>query len=195
MKDQESVQKFIELRAQGVTFARIADQLGVAKSTLILWSRQHQHLIQNLRTWSGRSLWIAPSPPGRSASSPSRSSCGGSRPNWRAGSGPGLHAGLQNMASNCTVASSVSAVPCSSAPASNSPATMKPGSHPGLEGVAPGAARIARLAGRGTVSPSVSGRSCAIGIAGHGRFVACCSRRRLIKFHDSEPLLAERKRF
>ena len=50
MKDQETVQKFIELRSRGVSFARIAEQLGVAKSTLILWSREHQHLIQNLRT-------------------------------------------------------------------------------------------------------------------------------------------------
>jgi len=49
MKDQETVQKFIELRSKGVSFARIAEQLGVAKSTLILWSREQQHLIQNLR--------------------------------------------------------------------------------------------------------------------------------------------------
>jgi hypothetical protein len=49
MKDQETVQKFIELRAQRVSFARIAGQLNVAKPTLIEWSRQHQHLIQNLR--------------------------------------------------------------------------------------------------------------------------------------------------
>ncbi len=49
MKDQESVQKFIELRSRGVSFVRIAKELGVAKSTLILWSREHQHLIQNLR--------------------------------------------------------------------------------------------------------------------------------------------------
>src|SRR5215467_3123896 len=49
MKDQETVQKFIELRAKGISYARIAEQLGVAKSTLILWSREQQHLIQNLR--------------------------------------------------------------------------------------------------------------------------------------------------
>jgi len=49
MKDQETVQKFIELRSRGVSFARIAEQLGVAKSTLILWSREHQYVIQNLR--------------------------------------------------------------------------------------------------------------------------------------------------
>jgi len=50
MKDQETIQQFIQLRAQGISFARIATKLGVAKSTLILWSREHQHLIQNLRT-------------------------------------------------------------------------------------------------------------------------------------------------
>ena len=50
MKDHETVQKFIELRSKGISFARIAEQLGVAKSTLILWSREHQHLIQNLRS-------------------------------------------------------------------------------------------------------------------------------------------------
>jgi transposase-like protein len=50
MKEQETKQKFVELRAKGVSFARIAEQLGVAKSTLINWSREHQHLIQNLRT-------------------------------------------------------------------------------------------------------------------------------------------------
>jgi transposase-like protein len=50
MKDQEIVQQFIELRSKGISFARIAAQLGIAKSTLILWSKEHQHLIQNLRT-------------------------------------------------------------------------------------------------------------------------------------------------
>ena len=49
VKDQETVQQFIELRSQGISFARIAKKLGVAKSTLILWSHEHQHLIKNLR--------------------------------------------------------------------------------------------------------------------------------------------------
>ena len=48
MKDQQTVQQFIELRARGISFAKIALQLGVAKSTLVNWSREHQHLIQNL---------------------------------------------------------------------------------------------------------------------------------------------------
>lgn len=49
MKDQETLQQFIELRAKNVSFAHIAEKLGVAKSTLINWSREQQHLIQNLR--------------------------------------------------------------------------------------------------------------------------------------------------
>jgi orotate phosphoribosyltransferase-like protein len=50
MKDQDTVQKFIELRSKGMSFARLAEELGVAKSTLILWSQKYQHLIHNLRT-------------------------------------------------------------------------------------------------------------------------------------------------
>ncbi len=50
MADDKTIQQFIELRSRGVSFARIADELGVSKGTLINWSRQHQHLIQNLRT-------------------------------------------------------------------------------------------------------------------------------------------------
>lgn len=50
MLEDQKVQEFIGLRSRGLSFARIAEELGVAKSTLINWSRQHQHLIQNLRT-------------------------------------------------------------------------------------------------------------------------------------------------
>ncbi len=49
MKDQETVQKFIELRAQGLSYRAIARQLNVALGTLVHWSREHQHLIENLR--------------------------------------------------------------------------------------------------------------------------------------------------
>jgi transposase-like protein len=49
VKDQQTVQQFIELRSKGLSFARIAQQLGVATSTLVNWSREHQHLIHNLR--------------------------------------------------------------------------------------------------------------------------------------------------
>ena len=48
-KDQETVQKFIELRAQGWSFVRIAAELGVAKSTLTEWSRKFRFEIHNRR--------------------------------------------------------------------------------------------------------------------------------------------------
>jgi len=50
MKDQETIQRFINLRAQGMAFAKIADELKVSKPTLIEWSRRYQFEIQNLRT-------------------------------------------------------------------------------------------------------------------------------------------------
>jgi hypothetical protein len=50
MKDQETHNKFIELRSQGRSFTRIAAELGVAKSTLIEWSRKFRFEIHNRRT-------------------------------------------------------------------------------------------------------------------------------------------------
>ena len=49
MKDQETQQKFVELRARGRSFARIAEELQVSKRTLIEWSRKFQFEIQNQR--------------------------------------------------------------------------------------------------------------------------------------------------
>ena len=49
MKDQETMQKFIELRSQGWTYARLMAELNVSKPTLIDWSRKFQFQIQNLR--------------------------------------------------------------------------------------------------------------------------------------------------
>src|SRR5215813_756082 len=48
-KDPELVDRFVELRAQGWTLARISTELNVTKPTLITWSRKHRYLIQNLR--------------------------------------------------------------------------------------------------------------------------------------------------
>jgi len=48
MHDDKTIQRFIELRVQGVVFTRIADELNVAKCTLIGWSHKHQHTIANL---------------------------------------------------------------------------------------------------------------------------------------------------
>lgn len=49
MKDQETQQRFIQLRAQGWTFQRIGSELNVSKGTLINWSRKFQFEIQNHR--------------------------------------------------------------------------------------------------------------------------------------------------
>ena len=47
MHAPETRQKFVERRAQGWSFVRIAAELGVAKSTLIEWSRQLRFELQN----------------------------------------------------------------------------------------------------------------------------------------------------
>lgn len=49
MKDPATKEQFVELRAQGVSFAVIAERLGVAKSTLIAWSKEAENDIGNLR--------------------------------------------------------------------------------------------------------------------------------------------------
>ncbi len=49
MHDEQTIQRFIELRSQGWAFARISTELNVSKPTLIKWSRKHQFQIQNLR--------------------------------------------------------------------------------------------------------------------------------------------------
>lgn len=48
-KEPELIDRFLELRAQGWTFARIAAEINVSKPTLIAWSRKHQHRLHNLR--------------------------------------------------------------------------------------------------------------------------------------------------
>jgi len=48
MYDDKTVQRFIDLRVQGRSFARLAEELNVSKPTLIAWSRKHQHTIANL---------------------------------------------------------------------------------------------------------------------------------------------------
>ena len=48
MHDDKTVQRFIELRVQGCSFAQIATELKVTKATLIGWSHKHQHTIANL---------------------------------------------------------------------------------------------------------------------------------------------------
>lgn len=49
MKDQRTKQRFIELRAQGMSYSRIAQELLVSKQTLIEWSRYLGDEIANLK--------------------------------------------------------------------------------------------------------------------------------------------------
>ena len=62
MHDDQTVQRFIELRAQGWTYARLMTELNVSKPTLIAWSRKHQFQIQNLKAIELEALrekWLA----------------------------------------------------------------------------------------------------------------------------------------
>ena len=62
MHDDKTVQRFIELRAQGWTYARLMTELNVTKPTLIAWSRKHQFQIQNLKAIELEALgekWLA----------------------------------------------------------------------------------------------------------------------------------------
>lgn len=49
MKTQETKEKFIELRAKGLSFKKIAKKLGVSKHTLINWSKDLKMEIANLK--------------------------------------------------------------------------------------------------------------------------------------------------
>jgi transcriptional regulator with XRE-family HTH domain len=62
MHDANTVQRFIELRAQGMSYARLMAELNVSKPTLIAWSRKHQFSIQNLKAIELEALgekWLA----------------------------------------------------------------------------------------------------------------------------------------
>src|SRR3954465_15690708 len=56
MHHQDTIQKFITLRAEGKSFAKISESLNVSERTLINWSRIHQFEIQNLRTIRGEAI-------------------------------------------------------------------------------------------------------------------------------------------
>ena len=62
MHDENTVQRFIELRAQGWSYLRLMAELKVTKPTLIAWSRKHQFQIQNLKAIELEALgekWLA----------------------------------------------------------------------------------------------------------------------------------------
>src|SRR6478735_3596954 len=62
MHTPETVQRFVELRAQSWSYARLMTELNVTKPTLIAWSRKHQFDIQNLHAIELEALrekWLA----------------------------------------------------------------------------------------------------------------------------------------
>ena len=62
MHNEQTVQRYIELRAQGWSYARLMTELNVSKPTLIAWSRKHQYQIQNLKAIELEALsekWLA----------------------------------------------------------------------------------------------------------------------------------------
>lgn len=50
MVSNEVKEKFVELRAKGLSFAKIADELSVSKPTLINWSQELKDDISNMET-------------------------------------------------------------------------------------------------------------------------------------------------
>lgn len=62
MHNDKTTQRFIELRAQGWSYARLMTELNVTKPTLIAWSRKHQFQVQNLKAIELEALrekWLA----------------------------------------------------------------------------------------------------------------------------------------
>ena len=49
MHSNETINQFLNLRAQGWTFARIADHLRVSKPTLLNWSNKHQYELEAMK--------------------------------------------------------------------------------------------------------------------------------------------------
>src|SRR5690349_8643456 len=56
MHSTETINQFLNLRAQGWSFARIADHLHVSKPTLLDWSHKHQSELETLKAIQQRSV-------------------------------------------------------------------------------------------------------------------------------------------
>lgn len=50
MKNQEAIDRFIQLRCQGWSYSKIMVEMSVCRQTLVNWSRKYQFEIQNART-------------------------------------------------------------------------------------------------------------------------------------------------
>lgn len=49
MKEQETIDKFIQLRAEGKSYDKISKLINVSKPTLLAWGRKHQNKIDELK--------------------------------------------------------------------------------------------------------------------------------------------------
>ena len=49
MHSSEIINQFLNLRVQGWTFARLADQLHVSKPTLLGWNRKHLSTLESMK--------------------------------------------------------------------------------------------------------------------------------------------------
>lgn len=50
MKNQATRERFVELRAEGISYQSIAAQLGVSRNTLIAWAQELKHELANARS-------------------------------------------------------------------------------------------------------------------------------------------------
>jgi len=57
MKDKQTKERFIELRGQGLPLKRIADEIGVSKTTLVNWEQDLKEQIDNLRAMELEALY------------------------------------------------------------------------------------------------------------------------------------------
>lgn len=51
MKEMEERLAFIDMRADGMSLAKIADKLGVCRQTLARWKKEHETEIWRVRSW------------------------------------------------------------------------------------------------------------------------------------------------
>jgi len=57
MKDTQTKEHFMELRAHGLPLAKIADEIDVSKTTLINWDKEFKEEIDNLRAMELEALY------------------------------------------------------------------------------------------------------------------------------------------
>jgi transposase len=55
MKTNNEKEKFIELRARGLSFSKIAEEIGVSKPILIKWNSELRKEMQTRNFWHQRS--------------------------------------------------------------------------------------------------------------------------------------------